>query len=45
MQTKYLRGRDVDARYDICARTRKNWVTQGLLPKPVISARVHGGED
>jgi hypothetical protein len=32
----YLRGKDVDERYRICARTRKNWVAQGLLPKPVI---------
>jgi hypothetical protein len=37
MAKKYLRGPDVDARYGgINPRTRKAWVLNGNLPKPVI---------
>jgi hypothetical protein len=36
MAKSYLRGKDVDKRYKICSRTRKSWVEQGSLPKPVI---------
>ena len=36
MAKSYLRGKDVDRRYKITARTRKTWVLNGNLPKPVI---------
>lgn len=36
MMKRYLKGPDVDERYDISHRTRKSWVEKGLLPKPMI---------
>ena len=37
MQTKrYLKGEQVDTRYSISNKTRKNWVARGILPAPVV---------
>ena len=37
MQTKrYLKGEQVDRRYSISNKTRKNWVARGILPAPVV---------
>jgi hypothetical protein len=33
---RYLTGVQVDERYQVSSRTRKNWVARKILPAPVV---------
>jgi hypothetical protein len=43
---RFLKGPDVDERYGIDNRTRRNWIEAGLLPPPmVINGNMYFDED